>query len=99
VRQEPAVQREGAAPAAAKPESARAKPAAAPAAPRHFEPVALSLPPESGLELVETRHAAPAPDADEAPAPRPRRARPKRVEIASEPLEMVETRKDAPPSA
>jgi hypothetical protein len=87
--------------AAAADEVPRSIPAPAPVAapPRHFEPVTLSLPPGSGLELVETRHAAPAPSTDEAPPPRPRRTRPQRVEIPSEPLEMVETRKDAPPSA
>jgi hypothetical protein len=53
------------------------------------------LPRDSGLVLVETRHhPAPAADADE--APRGRRARPQRVEVHSEPLEMVETRKDMP---
>ncbi len=73
-------------------------PAKADVATQRFEPVTLALPPDSGLELVETRHAASPPVAEEAPAPRPRRARLNRVETASEPLEMVETRKDSPPS-
>jgi ribonuclease E len=69
------------------------------AQPHAFEPVTLALPPGSGLELVETRHAAlPAAADDEADAPRPKRVRRPRVEIASEPLQMVETHKNAPPS-
>jgi len=62
-------------------------------------PIALTLPPDSGLELVETRFAAPSP-ADEAPEPpRPKRVRPPRVEIPSEPLEIVETVKGLSPPA
>jgi hypothetical protein len=59
-------------------------------------PVTNALPPDSSLVLVETRDGAP-PISDEAAneTPRPKRARPPRVEIASEPLEMVETHKDA----
>jgi hypothetical protein len=56
-------------------------------------PVTLALPPDSALELVETRRfsaeATPEPE-----APRPRRVRPQRVVIAEEPLQMVETRPD-----
>jgi ribonuclease E len=60
-------------------------------------PVPLILPPDSGLELVETRHKAPAP-VDELPeAPRPKRVRPPRIDAPSEPLEIIETRKDATP--
>jgi hypothetical protein len=62
-------------------------------------PVALTLPPDSGLELVETRHRA-EPPVETAPQPTgPRRVRPPRVVIADEPLEIVETRKGAPPPA
>jgi ribonuclease E len=60
-------------------------------------PVSLSLPPESGLELVETRHSAPAPVDEMSEVPRPKRVRPPRVEVASEPLEIIETRKDSTP--
>ena len=59
--------------------------------------IALTLPPDSGLELVETRFHAPA-SADETPEPpRPKRVRPPRVEIASEPLEIIETNKGSAP--
>ena len=54
--------------------------------------ITLALPPDSDLVMVETRFAAPAPD-EEPEAPRPRRARPPRVAIADEPLQLVETRK------
>jgi hypothetical protein len=65
------------------------------AAPIELPVVSAALPSDSDLVLVETRHHAPPPvDAEE--APRGRRARPPRVEAASEPLEMVETRKDMP---
>ncbi len=62
-------------------------------------PVTLALPPESGLELVETKFKAPSPAEPEAPAA-PRRIRPPKAAIADEPLQMVETtHKDAPPPA
>jgi hypothetical protein len=62
-------------------------------------PVTLALPPESGLELVETKFKAPPPAEPEAPAAS-RRIRPPKVTIADEPLQMVETaHKDAPPPA
>jgi hypothetical protein len=57
--------------------------------------VSQELPSDSGLVLVETQHPAPPADAPEE-APRGRRGRPPRVETPSEPLEMVETRKDMP---
>jgi hypothetical protein len=63
---------------------------------RDLPPVSLTLPPESGLELVETRFH-PAPVVDEPAPPAPRRARPPRREIPQEPLQYVETRKDQPP--
>ena len=62
-------------------------------------PVSRELPPDSGLVLVETRSAAPTPAEDDAPAPRPKRVRPPRAEVAAEPLELVETQKESPPSA
>jgi hypothetical protein len=60
-------------------------------------PITAALPPESGLELVETRFA-PAPVVDDAPPP-PRRVRPPRVVLDEQPLQFVETRKDSPPPA
>ena len=57
-------------------------------------PIALALPPDSGLILVETSHPAPASTNLEPEAPRPKRVRPPRVEVANEPLEIVETRKE-----
>jgi hypothetical protein len=79
--------------AASRPEPPRA-------APNDIEvpPISLELPAGSGLELVETTHRVESAPEQEEEAPRPRRARPPRVEIAAEPLELVETRKDmAPP--
>ena len=62
-------------------------------------PVALTLPPESGLELVETKFKGKADPEPEAPAG-PRRVRPPKVTATEEPLQMVETtHKDAPPPA
>ncbi|HEX8010813.1 MAG TPA: Rne/Rng family ribonuclease [Casimicrobiaceae bacterium] len=61
--------------------------------------VSLELPPESGLVLVETSHAAP-PSGEAPEAPRPQRVRPPRVVVAEEPLQMVETTpKDSTPPA
>ena len=61
--------------------------------------VSLELPPDSGLVLVETSHAAPKPIEEEA-QPHPHRARPPRVQVADEPLQMVETtHKDSTPPA
>jgi hypothetical protein len=67
-------------------------------APVPVPPIALTLPPDSGLELVETRFA-PAPSDELAETPRPKRVRPPKVEIASEPLEIVETVKGVSPPA
>ena len=65
--------------------------------PHPLPAIALALPPDSGLELVETRFSAPLP-ADETPEPpRPKRVRPPRVEVATEPLEIIETIKAPPP--
>jgi hypothetical protein len=52
--------------------------------------VALELPPDSGLVLVETTHTA-STVADETEQRQPRRVRPPRAQIADEPLQMVET--------
>ncbi len=61
--------------------------------------VTLELPPESGLVLVETSHAA-EPATEETEPERPRRVRPPRIQIADEPLQMVETtHKDSTPPA
>ncbi|HSQ80753.1 MAG TPA: Rne/Rng family ribonuclease, partial [Casimicrobiaceae bacterium] len=65
-----------------------------PAAPETAPPLPLTLPPGSDLVLVETRHAAPATEAEERPVQRVRRARPARVSIPDEPLQIVETRKE-----
>jgi ribonuclease E len=60
-------------------------------------PISSTLPPDSGLEIVETRFR-PAPEAEPEPVPSgPRRVRPPRVTIPDEPLQIVETRKDATP--
>src|SRR5205823_2459510 len=62
--------------------------------------VSLELPPDSGLVLVETRRGQTASaKEDEADGPRPRRKRPPRVEIADEPLQLVETHKESTPPA
>ena len=58
----------------------------------------MTLPADSGLELVETRFNAPAQDNELPETPRPKRVRPPRVEVAAEPLEIIETRKDSPPA-
>ncbi len=70
---------------------------AAPELPR----VSLELPADSGLVLIETRneHIATKVADEVAEAPRPRRARPPRVQVAEEPLQLVETQKNTPPSA
>ena len=61
-------------------------------------PVSLSLPPDSGLVLIETAHATVEAAHDIAPEPeRPKRVRPPRLELTAEPLEIVETRKEGAP--
>jgi len=77
------------------PSAEPAQPQTAPEIPR----ISLELPPESGLVLVETssERAAVAPAEEAEVAPRGR-ARPPHVEIRDEPLEMVETHKEPPPS-
>ena len=76
--------------------AAPAQPVAPPVVP-NIPPIALTLPPESNLVLVETSRAAP--PAEEPEAPRPKRTRPPKVEIKSEPLEIIETRKEPPSPA
>jgi len=62
-------------------------------------PISATLPPDSGLEIVETRFKpAPEPETEAVPAGR-QRARPPRVQVADEPLQIVETRKDTQPPA
>ncbi len=74
----------------------------APALPRNapeIPRVTLELPPDSGLILVETTHAAPT-LGEETESTRPHRVRPPRVAVADEPLQMVETtHKDSTPAA
>jgi hypothetical protein len=62
----------------------------------------MALPSDSGLELVETRSkgaVAPQPEPEPAAPAGPRRARPPRVVIQDEPLQIIETRKEGPPPA
>jgi hypothetical protein len=69
------------------------------APPPAAEPVQLVLPPDSGLVLVETsrdKFVPVTPEESPAEAPRARRQRPPRAEVAAEPLQMVETRKEPP---
>jgi hypothetical protein len=62
-------------------------------------PISSTLPPDSGLEIVETRFkVAPEPEAEPSSAG-PRRVRPPRVAISDEPLQIVETRKGEQPPA
>ena len=62
-------------------------------------PVVLSLPPDSGLVLVETSHRDTAAAEPEPQLPSgPRRARKPRVPVPEEPLQIVETRKEQPPA-
>jgi len=84
-------------------QTTQASAAEEPATPRNLPeipPVTDTLPPDSDLVLVETRHGVPtAPEEEAAQLSRPKRMRPPRVETANEPLEMVETHKDATPPA
>jgi hypothetical protein len=74
------------------------QPSARPARPVvDVPPISSTLPPDSGLEIVETRFR-PVPEPEPEPVPTgPRRVRPPRVTIPDEPLQIVETRKDATP--
>ncbi len=77
-----------------------ARPAVTPVVAIPIPPVSLALPPDSPLELVETRFkSGPAPEPETVEPVGPRRVRPPRVEFAEEPLQIVETRKDAQPPA
>jgi hypothetical protein len=61
-------------------------------------PVAMTLPPDSGLEMIETRSkGAPVSEPEVAPVAGSRRVRPPRVVIPEEPLQIIETRKDTSP--
>ncbi|MBS0325564.1 MAG: Rne/Rng family ribonuclease [Proteobacteria bacterium] len=89
------------APAPVTPAPAVAAPAAvstavAPEAPA-LVPITLAPAPDSGLELVETRHHDASPAEEEAAPARAHRTRPPRVVVAEEPLQLVETRKDSAP--
>jgi hypothetical protein len=90
------------APAAAKPESIpQPRPSAPPPRPvEALPPVSMTLPADSGLELVETRFKAiPVPEPEPAPPAGARRVRPPRVVIPDEPLQIVETHKEGQPPA
>ena len=96
------IERVVAAPAAVAPEpTAPPKPAAPPPRPIEALPsISMTLPADSGLELVETRSkTVPMPEPDPAPPPGPRRVRPPRVVIPDEPLQIVETHKEGQPPA
>jgi hypothetical protein len=79
------------------------EPARVTAPPRPIEAlptVSMTLPADSGLELVETRSkTASLPEPDPTPPPGPRRVRPPRVVIPEEPLQIVETQKGGQPPA
>jgi hypothetical protein len=79
------------------------EPARVTAPPRPIEAlptVSMTLPADSGLELVETRSKAVSmPEPEPAPPPGPRRVRPPRVTITEEPLQIVETHKGGQPPA
>jgi hypothetical protein len=90
------------APAAAEPEPIPPlRPAAPPPRPvAPLPPVSMTLPADSGLELVETRSKAlPIPELEPTPPAGPRRVRPPRVVIPDEPLQIVETHKEGQPPA
>jgi hypothetical protein len=82
---------------ASKPEP---RPMIAPRPIPELPPVALTLPPESGLELVESKFKAAPMQAPEPAQPAgARRVRPPKIQIAEELLQMVETHKEVPPPA
>jgi hypothetical protein len=89
------------APAAAEPQPIpQPMPAAPPPRPVELLPVSMSLPANSGLELVETRSKAVLlPEPEPATPAGPRRVRPPRVVIPDEPLQIVETHKEGQPPA
>lgn len=75
------------------------RPVATPRPIPELPPVSLTLPPDSGLELVETKFKAAAITEPEPPAG-PRRVRPPKVTVVEEPLQIVETqRTQLPPGS
>lgn len=82
----------------AMPAPADEPPPVAPRAPQQLPLVATTLPPDSGLELVETRFKPAEPVDEPPPAPAPRRVRPPKPVVADEPLQIVETRRETPPA-
>ena len=84
-------------------ESALERPTEAPSRPAapvvpQLPPISLDLAPDSGLVLVETTHRIESLPEDDASAQGPRRARRPRAQVSDEPLQIIETRKDAPPA-
>jgi len=76
------------------------RPAAPPRPVEALPRVSMTLPADSGLELVETRSKATLmPEPEPAQPAGPRRVRPPRVVIAEEPLQIVETHKEGQPPA
>jgi hypothetical protein len=76
------------------------RPVAAPRLIPELPPVSLALPPDSGLELVETKFKSlPAAEAEPATPSGPRRVRPPKAVIAEEPLQIVETQPTQPPAS
>ena len=77
------------------------RPAATPRPIPELPPVSLTLPPDSGLELVETKFkAAPMAEPEQPAAAGPRRVRPPKVAVVEEPLQIVETqRTQLPPTS
>jgi hypothetical protein len=76
------------------------RPAAAPRLIPELPPVSLALPPDSGLELVETKFKSPpVAEAEPATPSGPRRVRPPKAVIAEEPLQIVETQPTQPPAS
>ena len=63
--------------------------------------MSLTLPPDSGLELVETKFkATPIAEAESETAAAPRRVRPPKIAVVEEPLQIVETqRTPLPPTS
>jgi hypothetical protein len=76
------------------------RPVATPRPIPELPPVSLTLPPDSGLELVETKVKAAA-TAEAEPVPSgPRRVRPPKVALVDEPLQIVETQtRQLPPTS
>jgi ribonuclease E len=91
VQATPAPTREYAAPAISAAPSVPA-PAPAPVAPREpAKPFTYTLPPDSGIQMMETKATTTAAYVPDAPAAPRGRARPPRAQVAAEPMQMVET--------